>query len=119
MNLSTLISVACAVPQGAAAVIVLWDRFKPKANSKVRANSAKHTLLLAILLLFGTAGTFIAIIWMNNYAKIITIEKPVPCPVISPSVSGDATTHGANSPANSGNGNSTSYGVPPNASEKH
>jgi hypothetical protein len=114
MDASTLISTSCTVPQGAAALIFLADYFKTRSS---KSTPSRHSLALAILLLVGTAGTFGAAIWLHDHPRIIektvvaekpvTIEKLVPCP---PARSGKATTHGAQSPASSGNNNTTSYG---------
>jgi hypothetical protein len=114
MDANTLISTGCAVPQGAAAVIFLMDRFK-KVSGKT--TTSKHSLLLAILLVVGTAGTAGTAIWLHDHPRIVwktvvvekpvTVEKLLPCP---PSKSGSATTRGPQSPANTGSNNTTNYG---------
>lgn len=108
MELSTAVSIGSGVPQGAAALIFLWDRFRAKApDAKITSNG--RSLFLAVLLLAGVALTVGAGVWFHDHPNIIEkrveVEKlvPIPCP-ITQQKNGPATVRGAGGIAHSGNG---------------
>jgi hypothetical protein len=117
MGFDALLSVGCTLPQGVAAVVLLWDRFRP--NPPAVQSTKKRSLVLALLLVGGTAATVAVEVHAYDTSRAIRVaERAVPCPATPPAQSGDATTKGMNSPANSGSGNSTVYGpaTPPDKS---
>jgi len=125
MELTTELAIGCficSVPQGTAAVVFLVDRFRPETVGASMVATKGRALLLATLLVIGTASTTALGGWLLGHPlkpitveKTVTVEKLVPCP---PAKTGAASTHGAQSPANSGSGNATTYGSPPPASPK-
>jgi hypothetical protein len=125
MELTTALAVGCfvcSVPQGTAAVVFLVDRFWSKNAEAQMVSTKGRSLFLAILLVVGTALTATFGGYLLGHPvkptiveKTVTVEKPVPC---SPTTTGDASTHGAQSPANSGVQNTTTYGAQPAPPDK-
>lgn len=117
MEMTTILAICCfvlGVPQGLSSFLQLMDRFdgkKSKGNMNLPRSPRTFT---AFLLLAGTFFTIGLGFWLWNHPlkpsiieKTITVEKTLPCP---PTKTGNATTHGLQSPANSGSNNSTTYG---------
>jgi len=117
MTSETAISVGCfasSVPQALAAIIVLYDRFHQKRKGVV-ALTGLRALILALLLVFGTAASCVLGLWILNLPTMPqTSQKPAPVSApCSPTKTGPATTYGKSSPAISGNGNAVNYGQQP------
>jgi hypothetical protein len=85
-----------------------------------------NPLTVSIVLFVGTAVTTIAFgIWMfvakplgpriQTVEKTVYVDRSIPCP---PSRTGNATSRGAQSPANSGSNNPTNYQSSPAPPEK-
>lgn len=110
------IGAIATVIQGVAAGVFLYDRIRAKALDAVMVSKTR-ALILSLGLVFSTiaAGFVTGWLWRFKPAptiieKPVTVEKIIPCP---PAKTGPATTRGAQSPANSGSGNTTTYGVAP------
>ena len=122
MDPSTVIAVlcfVCALPQGVSAVIVLYDRLKPKSSEAAIISTKARASWVAILLIVGAISTGFLGGWLLAHPvgpNTVAATREKPCP-ISQQQTGDATTKGNNSPANSGNNNQTTYGSQP-TSEK-
>jgi hypothetical protein len=129
MQLTQWISIGCfilGVPQAISAIIQLMEWRRIKAEN-LTATGRTNPVILALLML---TGTFLAMafgFWLLYHPiapavieKPTVIEKLAPCPTPDPQKTGDATTSGADSPATTGNGNSTTYGTPaPTAKSPH
>jgi hypothetical protein len=106
------ICLVTSIVQGVAAGAFLTEKWKKKEGEM----SSKPWMWTILLPLACIATAYVAF-WLFYFSPApVTIEKPViveksiPCP---PAETGAASTHGAQSPANSGSGNTTSYGTPP------
>lgn len=109
-------SFVCTAIQGAQATVWLFDRYKLKSQEVDVTSGNRGRLWFAILPVAGVILTAVigtALVMYHpkpvTVEVPVTIEKIVPCP---PAKTGPATTRGEQSPANSGNGNPTTYGVP-------
>jgi hypothetical protein len=108
---------ACTVIQGVDSFFSLRERFRQKSSEADMASSKTLAGWFAFSLVIGAVGTaIIGTALLMYHPKPVTVEKPVivekiiPCP---PAETGAASTHGAQSPANSGSGNTTTYGSQP------
>jgi len=120
MDLTTWLAICsfvCSVPQGAAAIVFILDRLRQKPAEAKLVSTKRRAIFLATMLVVGTASTAALGGWLLGHPlkpvtveKTVTVEKLVPCP---PAKTGAATTRGAQSPANSGSGNTTTYGSQP------
>ena len=119
MSLQMLLAIGCflsSIVQAAADIAAWKDRLKV-ANAGGSMESKKHPpVWVLILWFFGVAGTAAVGGYLLAYTPPVeiktvtqTIEKPIPCP---PAKTGSVTTRGNNSPANSGVGNTVTYGAP-------
>jgi hypothetical protein len=106
------------VPQGLAAIVFLWDRFKPRQEGSMPPY--KYSLLMAILLVGGTAGTVGILVWNHDHPRIqiqtvektVYVDKPIPCPPPLPATkTGNATNRGNNGFANTGSIGSVKQGT--------
>ena len=79
--------------------------FREAAATKKRATQLTWLLVASFAL-----TTVVVCAWYFAPVDTVTSAKAVPC---VPTPTGDATTNGAQSPANIGNGNTTTYGAPP------
>jgi hypothetical protein len=107
----------CTIIQGIEASVSLYDRFKPRSSEANTMSSKGGVLAVAILSIVGTIVTAVIGTALLMYhpkpeavEKPVVVEKAVPCP---PATTGAASTHGAQSPANSGSQNTTTYGATP------
>jgi hypothetical protein len=138
MELSNIVAAWCALMttfQGVGAIYGLVDRRQMKklgagSGISLEAGGAPilarfNPLTVSVLLLIGTAATIAFGTWMlvakplrprtQTVEKTVYVEKSIPCP---PSRTGNATSRGAESPANSGSNNPTSYQGSPAPPEK-
>ena len=107
MSFSELVaagSFVLAIPQSIAAVISIATVISLRRGSKGFTKTRAITL--------GTMS-FIGVALCLAFGLLL-LRKPIekPC-TITQQQTGNATTRGQNSPANSGNGNTTTYGSPP------
>jgi hypothetical protein len=106
---------ASAAVQATAAGINIWEWSSKGKSPKARMASSKK---LFTIILAAAALTMVGFaVWLHDnpltptiIEKTVTVEKTVPCP---PATTGAATTRGAQSPANSSSGNTTTYGPSP------
>src|SRR5580658_7345695 len=122
-----MIAIGCfilAIPQGVASIIQIYEWRKHKGSAGPATLSRASFYVLTVALVLGTCLAAGFGFWFKYHPlKPITvvqrtvIEKPVPCPSVI-NKSGSASSHGSNSPANSGVDNQTYYGVPPASDQK-
>jgi hypothetical protein len=106
---------AAAAVQATAALLYIWE-WQSKSKSP-KAQMAFGKKLFTIILAAAALTMAGFAVWLYDHPlkptiieKTVTVEKTVPCP---PAETGGATTRGAQSPANSGSGNTTTYGPLP------
>ncbi|MGC2246894.1 MAG: hypothetical protein WA609_09850 [Terriglobales bacterium] len=113
-----VIGIWCAVMstiQAIGSVYGLMDRRKNK-RAGAMSPSRFSPFFISILLAIGTVVTITFGAWVyfakpfRPTEKVVTVQ--LPC-TNSQQTTGDASTHGNQSPANSGNNNTTTYGSPP------
>lgn len=129
MELSNLVgtwSVLMSTLQGIGAFYGLVDRSQKKEMEKGGAPLLNrfNPLAISVLLFIGTVVTIAFAAWMffakplrpkiQTAEKTVYVDKYLPCP---PEKTGNATTHGAQAPASSGNGNTVNYGQQPPAKQ--
>lgn len=112
MNPYVLMAVGCficTVVQGVEAAMSLYDRYRPRSPEVNVISTKGRVLAVAILATIGTVVTAVIGTALFMYhpkpevvEKTVIVEKVVPCP---PATTGAASTHGAQSPAISGSGN--------------
>jgi hypothetical protein len=89
--------------QAVAAALFIWEWYSKSKGSKTQmALGKKLFTVILILATFVTAG-FAG--WLYGH-PLESTPATVPCS----SITGAATTHGGQSPANTGNNNTTTYG---------
>jgi hypothetical protein len=125
MELTTQLAVGCflcSVPQGAAAVVFLWERFWPKSMEAYTVSTKGRALFLAVLLVIGTALTAALGGWLLGHPlkpveKAVYVDKPCPaCPVCPANKTGSATARaGQGGTAIGHSGNGDTYTVQPGA----
>jgi hypothetical protein len=113
----TIVDAICAgsaILQAIVATLAIRDRIPSKGAKMLSRGGATE---IAVLMVVGMAAVIFLGFWVHYNPPqpktvIQYVDKPpvvVPCP---PSKSGNATSRGANSPANSGSGNTTTIEVP-------
>jgi hypothetical protein len=95
-------SFVVAIPPCVVACIQIWSRATRERTIA--------TLLFAALAVLMSIGLGMWMLLHPLKPTIIVKEIAIPCP---PSRTGAAITHGSESPATSGNGDSVTYGGPP------
>lgn len=96
-----LIGTLGTVIQSVAAGFFIYDRIQPKPQKAIMVSTKGRAILVTVLLVISVAfGGFLSH-WLWTFT---------PTPAV---VTGAATTRGAQSPANSGSGNTTTYGSLP------
>lgn len=121
-ELSVIVGLWCALMttfQGIGAIYGLVDRHRKKEleTGDAPVLTKFNPLPVSIILFIGMALTIAFGTWMviakplrpkiQTVEKTVYVDRLIPCP---PTESGNATTHGAQSPANSGSNNPTNYG---------
>jgi hypothetical protein len=125
-ELSTMVGLWCALMstfQGIGAIYGLVDRRRKKELEigGTPVLTKFNPLLVSTILFIGTALTIAFGTWMvvakplRPTIKTVYVDRLIPC---APTKSGNATTRGAQSPANSGSNNTTTYGGSSATSEK-
>jgi hypothetical protein len=119
MSFPQVVSGVCAIAtivQGIAAGVFLYEKAQANQGDAVMVSKGK-ALFLCVSLSISTIAVGFAAGWLWTYKptpavveKIVTVDKPIPCP---PAQTGDASTRAAQSPANTGSQNTTTYGTPP------
>src|SRR5579862_8307725 len=118
-HIYSIICGSCTIVQAVAAALFIYDRRQPKRGSIMSSKGKALALSMMLPALCVVLGVVTHWLWTYQppTSPPVVIEKPapIPCP---PSQTGNATTHGKDSAAVSGNGNTTNVGTTPAAPPK-
>ena len=106
MSNEAIFGLVCSVPQAAAAMIVIYDRIKPKGRRpKIQRTPS---VILACLLVIGTVATACTFVWLHDHPNVVEktvyVDRHIPCPPAEQKTD-HASTRGNGSPVVTGNGN--------------